>query len=594
MKIKSVEIWGMHNVLHKKYDFSNVNYFFGKNGSGKTTVLQAVQLALLGCIPGTNKKAQDIFTHSCAPEMKVSLVFDNGYNVTRSYKKNKQSVKSETTCVPDGFDPSDILRDIELPVFNFSSFLAMSPNAMKDWFIKFLPSSENEVNWKEILDGSEVSYVNDSLYQDVLNYASGLTPDIEGVIKLNEYMKSLLSFKQAEQKRYQSTFSSLVYYQDYDGPNNENEITDKIASLRLTKQKYLNDVSAYNSQKYTERCLSEYSDLKDEINDDDDFTSCQSSVRDLENKLKEIDSKKFEIEREINSKRHEYDEVNKVASTGGICSYTNEVCSSIQPMINGMKESAVRLKESISNLRTQLESISYSRMSVCKTLNETNQKLSAIIKRYGERDTILKSYKPVSKPEDLDVSFIDNEIARLEECIVQLRANLQYDRISENVSREKMVMEQDIDTLKNWINATGPNGIQANLSEKPFHDMEIILNNFLHNMYDPDISFKFILDSKNNSFGFGIIRDRRFIKFDTLSSGEKCIVSIILATGLIRCNDSKIHLMLVDDALDHLDDEKADMFFSTLAKIEDTQFILAGVKKCSVNNSDNFKITEII
>lgn len=594
MKIKSVEIWGMHNVLHKKYDFKNVNYFYGKNGSGKTTVLQAVQLALLGYIPGTNKKAQDIFTHSCAPEMKVSLVFDNGHTISRSYKKNGQSVKSETKCIPDGFDPSEIVKDLELPVFNFSSFLTMSPNAMKDWFIKFLPSSENEVNWKEVLEGVEVSYVNDSLYEDVLNYASGLTPDIEGVIKLNEYMKALLSFKQAEQKRYQSTFSSLVYYQDYDGPKNENEITDKIASLRLTKQKYLNDVSAYNSQQYTERCLSEYSDLSDEINNDDDFISCQSSVHDLENKLREIDSKKFEIEREINSKRHEYDEVNKVASTGGICSYTNEVCSSIQPMINGMKERAVRLKEIISNLKIQLDSISYSRMSVCKTLNETKQKLSAIIKRYDERDTILKSYNPVSKPEDLDVSFIDNEIARLEECIVQLRANLQYDRISENVSREKMVMEQDIDTLKNWINATGPNGIQASLSEKPFHDMEIILNNFLHKMYDQNISFKFILDSKNNSFGFGIIRDRRFIKFDTLSSGEKCIVSIILATGLIKCNDSKIHLMLVDDVLDHLDDEKADMFFSTLAKIEDTQFILAGVKKCSVNNSDNFKITEII
>ena len=594
MKIKSVEIWGMHNVLHKKYDFSNVNYFFGKNGSGKTTVLQAVQLALLGYIPGTNKKAQDIFTHSCAPEMKVSLVFDNGYNITRSYKKNKQSVKSETTCIPYGFDPSDILKDIELPVFNFSSFLTMSPNAMKDWFIKFLPSSENEVNWKDILDGSEVSYVNDSLYRDVLNYASELTTDIEGVIKLNEYMKALLSFKQAEQKRYQSTFSSLVYYQDYDGPNNENEITDKIASLRLTKQKYLNDVSAYNSQQYTERCLSEYSDLSDEINNDDDFISCQSSVHDLENKLREIDSKKFEIEREINSKRHEYDEVNKVASTGGICSYTNEVCSSIQPMINGMKERSLRLKESISNLKIQLDSISYSRVSVCKTLNETKQKVAAIIKRYDERDTILKSYNPVSKPEDLDISFIDNEIARLEECIVQLRANLQYDRISENVSREKMVMEQDIDTLKNWINATGPNGIQASLSEKPFHDMEIILNDFLHTMYDPNISFKFILDSKNNSFGFGIIRDKRFIKFYTLSSGEKCIVSIVLATGLISCNKSQIHLMLVDDALDHLDDEKANMFFSTLEKLEDTQFILAGVKKCNVNTSDNFKITEII
>lgn len=594
MKIKSVEIWGMHNVLHKKYDFSNVNYFFGKNGSGKTTVLQAVQLALLGYIPGTNKKAQDIFTHSCAPEMKVSLVFDNGHTISRSYKKNGQSVKSETKCIPDGFDLSDILKDIELPVFNFSSFLTMSPNAMKDWFIKFLPSSENEVNWKEILEGAEVSYVNDPLYQDVLNYASELTPDIEGVRKLNEYMKSLLSFKQAEQKRYQSTFSSLVYYQDYDGPNNENEITDKIASLRLTKQKYLNAVSAYQSQQYTERCLAGYSDLKDDIHDDTDFIECQSSVSELENKMKEIDSRKVEIEREINFKRHEYDEVSKVISTGGVCSYTNTVCASIQPMIEEMDKKASCIREAISVLKVELESISYSRMSVCQVLNETKQKIAAITKRYDERDTILKSYNPVSKPDEVDVSFIDNEIAKLEECLVKLRANLQYDRISENVSREKMVMEQDIDTLKNWITVTGPNGIQASLSEKPFHDMEIILNDFLHTMYDPNISFKFILDSKNNSFGFGIIRDKRFIKFDTLSSGEKCIVSIVLATGLLSCNASEIHLMLVDDALDHLDDQKADMFFNTLAKLEDTQFILAGVKKCNVNNSDNFKITEII
>lgn len=594
MKIKSVEIWGMHNVLHKKYDFRNVNYFFGKNGSGKTTVLQAVQLALLGYIPGTNKKAQDIFTHSCAPEMKVSLVFDNGYNITRTYKKNGQSVKSETKCIPDSFDPSIIVKDLELPVFNFSSFLTMSPNAMKDWFIKFLPSSENEVNWKEILEGAEVSYVNDSLYQDVLNYASELTPDIEGVRKLNEYMKSLLSFKQAEQKRYQSTFSSLVYYQDYDGPNNENEITDKIASLRLTKQKYLNDVSAYQSQHYTELCLEGYSDLKDDIHNDEDFIACQSAVNDMEAKLKDIDSRKFEIEREINSKRHEYYEVNKVVSTGGVCSYTNEVCSSIQPMIDEMKKRAEAIRESVSTLKSELQSISVSRMSTCQILNDEKQRLAIIIKRYDERDTILKSYNPVSKPDEVDVSFIDNEIARLEECLVQLRANLQYDRISENVSREKMVMEQDIDTLKNWINVTGPNGIQASLSEKPFHDMEIILNDFLHTMYDPKISFKFILDSKNNSFGFGIIRDKRFIKFDTLSSGEKCIVSIVLATGLISCNKSQIHLMLVDDALDHLDDEKADMFFSTLAKLEDTQFILAGVKKCNVSTSDNFKITEII
>ena len=43
MKIKSVLIEGMHNVDKKLYNFDGSTYFHGLNGSGKSTVLQAVQ-----------------------------------------------------------------------------------------------------------------------------------------------------------------------------------------------------------------------------------------------------------------------------------------------------------------------------------------------------------------------------------------------------------------------------------------------------------------------------------------------------------------------------------------------------------------------
>ena len=51
MRIKSVHIQGMHNVEDKTYQLSNATYFYGENGAGKSTVLQAIQLALLGYIP---------------------------------------------------------------------------------------------------------------------------------------------------------------------------------------------------------------------------------------------------------------------------------------------------------------------------------------------------------------------------------------------------------------------------------------------------------------------------------------------------------------------------------------------------------------
>ena len=57
MKISSVTIEGMHKLGQpKKYTFNNLTYLYGPNGSGKSTVLEAIQLALLGYIPGMNKK----------------------------------------------------------------------------------------------------------------------------------------------------------------------------------------------------------------------------------------------------------------------------------------------------------------------------------------------------------------------------------------------------------------------------------------------------------------------------------------------------------------------------------------------------------
>ena len=90
MKLKSIQIDGMHNASSKKYELSDVNYFYGKNGAGKSTILQAIQLAVLGYVPGNKKQNAAIMKHGKGRMMSVSAVFDdNGKSVSveRSYMK---------------------------------------------------------------------------------------------------------------------------------------------------------------------------------------------------------------------------------------------------------------------------------------------------------------------------------------------------------------------------------------------------------------------------------------------------------------------------------------------------------------------------
>ena len=72
MKLTSIEITNMHNIVGtKKIDLNDINYFYGRNGAGKSTILQAIQLAILGYIPNQGKTASAIFEHCNSTTLKV-------------------------------------------------------------------------------------------------------------------------------------------------------------------------------------------------------------------------------------------------------------------------------------------------------------------------------------------------------------------------------------------------------------------------------------------------------------------------------------------------------------------------------------------
>ena len=97
-----------------------------------------------------------------------------------------------------------------------------------------------------------------------------------------------------------------------------------------------------------------------------------------------------------------------------------------------------------------------------------------------------------------------------------------------------------------------------------------------------DVSAKFNLEAKANSFSFGLIRYDRYIEFDYLSSGEQCLYTLAMMMCITEKSSSRLNLILVDDLLDHLDKTNAETLFESLSKVEGIQFILAGVQECRI------------
>ena len=125
MKVKSIEIEGFHNVDKKTYNFKDINYIKGPNGSGKSTILQAIQLAILGYIPGTNKTKEAIFKHANGKILAVSVVLEGEETVkiSRVWSGTGSTISSVLDIEPkDKYDITQLVSDIELPIFDFSDF----------------------------------------------------------------------------------------------------------------------------------------------------------------------------------------------------------------------------------------------------------------------------------------------------------------------------------------------------------------------------------------------------------------------------------------------------------------------------------------
>lgn len=593
MKIKSITIEGMQNVLEKTYTFNNLNYLYGPNGAGKSTVLKAIQLALLGYIPGIDKKNAAIYRHARSKTLSVTCVLDSegkDIKITRTWVGTGKTVTRAVDISPEGFKIEDILAELELPIFNFNAFVSMTANELKKWFINFLPSADGEIDWEKELKTSlgDMKVIDSTLLESTLSDLSTLkSKGVELVKQFNDHLKGQLTLQKSNLERTQKTIESLILYDDCDRDDIDN-IRSEISKLQQNLAKASRIENIRNNNEKIKAMLSNVTTSAASLEEDEEYKSLtvdisnyQNKVNELDESLKNLRSKESDVLIEISTKQ-------AIFKGDGLCPYTKSSCETIDKLKEEMMEEVKVLEEQRDTLHADVVNLSKEIFDLNSKINEANKRKTAIANDYSTKSQ-LESQLQIEEfidGEEASSADILVQINELQDILTKAAANKSYNEMADKLTTEKFKIENTIEVLKVWIKLTDANNLQTKMMKAPFEDMESDMNMYLHKMFSrDDISAKFNLSEKANSFNFGVVRDDKYISFDLLSSGEKCLYTLALMMFIVKRSACPLKLIMIDDLLDHLDDENASQLFETLVNVDDIQLILAGVKKY---NSDNF------
>lgn len=597
--VDSVLIQNMRKFEHKMFTFKphGVNYIVGPNGCGKSTILNAIQLALLGYIPGKKKRNGDIFKNASNNPMRVSLALkpQSGSTIVinRTYTKHGSGVTSEVETIPE-VDIDSIVNSVELPVVNFNDFMNMSPNEIKKWMISKFASESVDLDIRkemkkfiENVGAYDMSYLIDEILKSHME-KNGDKISIDALKKLNDDIKQRISAQKIKIDTNEKTLRSLVKYGDV--VRSVSEFDEEIHKQESLLKRADNYKITQNNLKLYRQKLKEISDgLAESIDIDETYLDICNEIKRLKTDIsyeeKYIDSYRDKV-LDI---QHKIDELERISMSDGNCPYTGKSCNEIIHKMNCSDDEISELKDELRHI--SIDSHREWKVQLGYMVSRLEKKQSEIQKKYDERkhlqDIIAQlDNQDIEMGSIPDIDFymenLEMEIRSLKEERDKAIKNEAYNNMFESCNVEMLKLQLEMSALKSLEACTGTNGLQSRFINTQIDSIKNKINSYF-SKYTMFGTFEISDTGASNAFAFGIRKNDKFIEYTQLSSGEKCKFMLGFLSCICEHSNSDVKCILIDDALDHLDKKNAYDVLSAMTNFG-VQYIFAGVVEDDILN----------
>lgn len=183
----------------RSYELGDLTLITGRNGSGKTTALQAVMLAFLGYEPRLGKRLENTMALASGGKMWVELLTEDGFGVRRTFALDgaKGTVSQEILLhgsrhmLQKEAEAEVAAKLGNFPVmFDVAEFTGMSPEKRRDFIFHLSRLDERRWNGEAVLDDllarSAAAMLGNDVVETVLEMGLGVKGGAEAFASLPE------------------------------------------------------------------------------------------------------------------------------------------------------------------------------------------------------------------------------------------------------------------------------------------------------------------------------------------------------------------------------------------------------------------------
>ncbi len=347
MQLKRIKIENIRSIKKEEIDLPpSIILFYGDIGSGKSSVLKAIEFALFGALTAADLKADSILRRG-ENKATVELEFSidgNEYIIKRMLSKSKKGSISQKSGIltingeMTTYATTDLKRKI-LEILNYS--VARYERAQKIPIFRYTVYTPQE-NIKEILEAKPEDRF------EILKYIFGI--EKYEIAKANiETIGSYLreKFKEVDSK-----------LKDYS--NIESEIQNKEMEYKVQEKK----LSKFNTQ--LEKKSKEVTEQKKSIN------NLEGESEELEQKIREIDKKESLLQQEKDNKEKNE---NKVSTNQNSIIKFKEELNKIPEIKLNFTESQDELSKKIDDIKNKRIEKEKQRAILEKSISDINKLL---------------------------------------------------------------------------------------------------------------------------------------------------------------------------------------------------------------------------